>query len=170
MNVYAITNRNIRQLTKRETRKALERFADVFKTGIPDINHGVLEVVNLNNITLYMAGKKPVAASNNDALFPILTVEELLKRLPSLTVDMGAVPHICDGSDVMAPGVTAIEGEFDRGSIAVVRDKNNGKAIAIARTLMKSTDMKQVKRGKVAENLHYIGDRIWKITKAFKRT
>lgn len=96
-----------------------------------------------------------------DVLFPTLT-NPVVERLPSVVVDMGAIPYVCDGADVMAPGIVEVKGEFDEGALVAVRDIRHGKALAIGLSLTTSEGMRGTKKGKAVKNLHYVGDRLWK--------
>ena len=54
---------------------------------------------------------------------------------------MGAIPYICKGADVMAPGIKEIPLNFNEGDIVVVRDIKHRKALAIGKALKSySTD------------------------------
>jgi len=81
--------------------------------------------------------------------------------LPAVIVDMGAIPYVCKGADVMAPGITDIKTPFEEGTTVVVRDVKHGKALAIGKALRGSAAILAEKKGKVIQNLHYVGDRIW---------
>jgi PUA domain protein len=81
--------------------------------------------------------------------------------LPAVIVDMGAIPFVCKGADVMAPGITDIKTPFDEGATVVVRDVKHGKSLAIGKALRSSSAILAEKKGKVIQNLHYVGDRIW---------
>lgn len=81
--------------------------------------------------------------------------------LPAVIVDMGAIPFVCKGADVMAPGITEIKTPFEEGTTVVVRDVKHGKALAIGKALRGSAAIMAEKKGKVIHNLHYVGDRIW---------
>jgi PUA domain protein len=85
--------------------------------------------------------------------------------LPAVIVDMGAIPFVCKGADVMAPGITEIKTPFEEGALVVIRDMKHGKALAIGKALRSSTSIITEKKGKVINNLHYVGDKIWE-TKA----
>ena len=85
----------------------------------------------------------------------------LVLKLPNIIVDMGAIRYICGGADVMAPGIKDIIGEFKEGSLVVIRDINHKKALAIGKALKSSKEIKGSNKGKVIQNLHYIGDKIW---------
>jgi PUA domain protein len=74
---------------------------------------------------------------------------------------MGAVPFVCNGADVLAPGVVRIEGAFAVGDFALVVDERHGKPLAVVSALVDSQAASGMKRGKVAGNLHYVGDALW---------
>ncbi|OGD57517.1 hypothetical protein A3K78_03805 [Candidatus Bathyarchaeota archaeon RBG_13_52_12] len=81
--------------------------------------------------------------------------------LPVVIVDMGAIPFVCKGADVMAPGITEIKTPFEEGALVVIRDVKHGKALAIGKALKSSTSILTEKKGKVINNLHYVGDKLW---------
>ena len=99
-------------------------------------------------------------ARAGDVLFPTMKCP-CVDGLPSAVVDMGAVPYVCNGADVMAPGVVDVRGDFQEGSLVVVRDAKHGKALAIGEALVSSGEIKSSDRGKVVRNIHYVGDRLW---------
>ena len=83
------------------------------------------------------------------------------EKLPAVIVDMGAIPFVCKGADVMAPGITEIKTPFMEGQTVVVRDVRYNKALAIGKALKSSVEIMAEKKGKVIKNLHYVGDKIW---------
>ena len=83
------------------------------------------------------------------------------EKLPAVIVDMGAIPFVCKGADVMAPGITEIKMPFNEGQTVVVRDIRYSKALAIGKALKSSVEIMAEKKGKVIKNLHYVGDKIW---------
>jgi PUA domain protein len=87
--------------------------------------------------------------------------------MPKIVVDEGAVPHICNGSDLMAPGIVRISGAFSKGALVAIVEQKFNKKIAIMRVLLDSSAMEATRRGKVAENIHYVGDRLWRVYKNF---
>lgn len=103
-------------------------------------------------------------ARRDNTLFPTL-VDPGIEELPSVVVDMGAVPFVCNGADVMAPGVVEVMGEFDAGELVIIRDVRHRKALAVCLTLLSSGEMRSVKKGKVLRNLHCVGDRLWNVLK-----
>lgn len=86
-------------------------------------------------------------------------------RLPKVVVDMGAIRFVCNGADVMAPGIAEMD-EFDEGSVVVIRDVNHGKALAVGLATKSSAEIETSKKGKVIKNLHYVGDKLWEAASA----
>ncbi len=86
--------------------------------------------------------------------------------LPTVTVDMGAVPHVVGGADVMAPGVRSVRGDFQAGQFLVVVDEKHGKRLAVGKALLDSDNMRATKKGRVVENVHWVGDAVWDIVKS----
>lgn len=127
---------------------------------LPEVD-GLEEAEMEDGTIVYLSGDSIILARRRGELFPTLR-SPILGSLPSVIVDMGAVPHICNGADVMAPGVVEVEGDFKTGDLVVVRDERHGKALAIGKALVDSGDLRSLKRGKVVENLHHVGDRLWR--------
>jgi PUA domain protein len=164
--VYSLKAKERSRLRNHETKEVLRQLSETLNIDTSNLVAEKLEVAKFRpNIKIFMVRDVPAFVSFEDKLFPTMTFEPLLKKLPSLIVDMGAVPHVCNGSNVMAPGIVRVEGAFEKGAIAVVRDEKHLKPIAVVKTLSGSLEMETIKRGKVAENLHYVGDEVWRIMK-----
>jgi PUA domain protein len=81
--------------------------------------------------------------------------------MPKIVVDMGAVPYVCKGADVMAPGIVRVEGEFGVGDLVLVVDVNHGKMLVIGEALYDAENARKVEKGAVVKSLHFVGDKIW---------
>ena len=110
--------------------------------------------------TVYIFSKEVILARKNDVLFPTL-INSVIEDLPSALVDMGAIPYVCNGANVMAPGIMDIVGEFEKNGLLVIRDVKHRKALGIGAALYSSEEMKGLKKGKAILNLHHVGDKIW---------
>ena len=55
--------------------------------------------------------------------------------------------------------------DFDKDAVVVIRDERHGKALAIGIALQGSEELKQTKKGKSIENLHFVGDELWEAYK-----
>jgi len=157
-------------LRGREATRLLREFAQKYGVDAEGIfgSRPHVEVVETPAVHLYIVNGKPVLMRRGDLLLPTLAFERFLSGLPRVTVDMGAVPHICNGADVMAPGVVQVSGEFDVGDLVAVVDERYGKFLAIGHALTPSRAFKATRRGKVVKNLHYVGDGVWELVKRFR--
>lgn len=125
---------------------------------------GVIEILELEGgREVILVGGKMVFLRTQGELLPTLNA---LDRIPlkQVVVDMGAVSHIANGADVMAPGVVSAEEGIVPGSYVAVVDERHGKSLAVGLALVPTAAMKGSK-GKVVKNLHYVGDGIWCLQK-----
>lgn len=96
---------------------------------------------------------------------PFLTVRGLLrhKAIKSfVTVDMGAVPYVTNGADVMAPGIVEVDPDVKEGDMVWIRDATHKRPLAIGKALVSAQVMMARSPGKAIKNLHFVGDKIWK--------
>jgi len=124
-----------------------------------------VEVVESDVGMIYLVGGKPLFHKAGDKVLPTLLFSEFTAQAPKIVVDMGAVPYVCKGADVMAPGIVRIEGEFSKGDLVLVVDMKFGKALALGESLYDAEAAKQTKKGPVVKTLHYVSDKIWNYTK-----
>jgi PUA-domain protein len=123
-----------------------------------------VEVVESEVGLIYLIGGKPLLFKG-DSVLPMLTFNEFVNAAPKVVVDMGAVPFVCKGANVMAPGIRKVEGEFAKGDLVIVIDEKHGKALAIGESMLDSTTMRETKKGPVIKTLHYVSDKIWDFAK-----
>ncbi|MCC6013697.1 MAG: DUF1947 domain-containing protein [Candidatus Verstraetearchaeota archaeon] len=125
----------------------------------------IIEVVETKNgKKIYFQEGKPIAILVEENLIPTLkSPKEVLDLLPKVIVDMGAVPHIVNGADVMAPGIKEIKNNAEIGKVVVVVDEKHEKPIAIGIMIMNVKEIFEKRKGKAVKNLHYVGDDLWKL-------
>jgi len=156
----SLTHRHF--LRDKEARAILEEIQRTLPSIDSRLEETKIEVASLTPETqLILIEGKPAFLKTAKDLLPTLTNTNILDRMPTITVDAGAIPHICNGSDLMAPGITRISGDFPKEAIVTVAEQTYGKKIALVRTLIDSQTMTTTRRGKVATNLHYVGDKTW---------
>jgi len=124
-----------------------------------------VEVNEAEAAEIFTVNGKPSLARSGGTLFPTLAFDEVFPLLPKIVVDMGAVPYVCKGADVMAPGVVRIEGDFKENDFLLVVDERHGKPLMIGVALFNSQAMKNLKQGKIVKNIHHVGDRLWNALK-----
>ncbi|MCW4025784.1 MAG: DUF1947 domain-containing protein [Candidatus Bathyarchaeota archaeon] len=120
-----------------------------------------VEIVEADVGTIYLIAGKPALIKTGDKFMPTLMFTEFTSHAPKIVVDMGAVPYVCKGADVMAPGIVRIEGEFGVGDFVLVLDVKFGKALALGASLLDSATARQTKKGPVVKTQHYVGDKVW---------
>ena len=148
--------RKRKSLKRKAAKKLFEELSSVFGEIIAErVESAVLE-----DVTVYLLDYVVEFVRDGDAIYPFLGGSHV-DGLPKVVVDMGAIPYVCNGADVMAPGIADMD-SFEVGDLVVVRDVTHGKALAIGKALKSSSDIEASRKGKVIENLHYVGDSLWK--------
>ena len=120
-----------------------------------------VEVVVSDVGEIYLIESKPLLFKSNDRILPTLLFNDFIAKASKAIVDMGAVPYVCKGATVMAPGIVRIEGEFGIGDLVIVTDMKHGKALALGESLIDSVTARQTKKGPVVKTMHYVSDKIW---------
>jgi len=95
---------------------------------------------------------------------PVLSVRGLLKWPATkrwVTVDMGAVPYVYNGADVMAPGIVEADPAIAVGDLVWVRDEKNRRPLAVGAALMTGAEMAAAEKGKSVKAVHHVGDEYW---------
>jgi PUA-domain protein len=115
-----------------------------------------------DGVKIYLLNDEILLFESDGSLYPTLRCK-CMDSLPAVIVDMGAIPFVCKGADVMAPGITEIKKPFEEGALVVIRDVKYGKALAVGKALKPSAAIMVEKKGKVIHNLHYVGDKICEI-------
>jgi PUA domain protein len=155
-----------RTLKSSEAKQLLQEFKQRFPRFVANLqSKQTVEEIAIENGKLFLIDNRPFAISTDSGLFPSLLNEDVLKTLPSIVVDMGAIPHVCNGADVMRPGIREIQGEFGKGAVLLVKDIKFGKPIGICIAETSSESMQALAKGKAAQNVHYVGDRFWQALK-----
>lgn len=144
-------------------RKDVRRLRDEAGALLQDETNSIVQAETEDGLTVFIIDGDIKLARRDDTLFPTL-LNESVDELPSVLVDMGAIPYVCNGADVMSPGITDIDGEFGEGDLVIVRDERHRKALAVGLALVKSGDMREMPKGKAVKSIHYVGDKLWKAT------
>jgi PUA-domain protein len=124
-----------------------------------------VELDEVETAEVFIFNGRPLIARSDGTLFPTLAFEELFPVYPRIVVDMGAVPYVCKGADVMAPGVVAVKGEFEANNMLFVVDERHSKPLVVGAALFSSEATKATSHGKIVRNLHYVGDKLWSYLK-----
>ncbi len=124
-----------------------------------------MEVAETDFGEICLINGKPLLFKIGEDVFPTLFFKEIFALRPKVVIDMGAIPYVCNGADIMAPGIVHFEGEFGKGDIVYVVDEKHYKPIAMGEILYDTESAKSVKQGVVVKNIHFVGDKIWNFAK-----
>ncbi len=147
----------MKQLNKSEIKELNAKLKDMYNV---DDFFSKKEKITIDGKLLFREGETAFF-DHQGKWIPALKL--LLKQmlLKKITVDMGAVRFMASGADVMRPGVVGIDEGILKGDIVVVVDENHGKPLCVAEAMFDSEEMNSKEGGKIAKNIHYIGDEIW---------
>ncbi|MEM1508662.1 MAG: PUA domain-containing protein [Thermofilaceae archaeon] len=154
------------QLSKSERKRLVELLRSQFSAGAELLQAATtVEIARLRDIGLELViiDKVPAIVLSEKITYPTLMAAiKLSLKLPMVVVDMGAVPHILNGADVMAPGIVDHDA-FGKNDLVYIADVNQQRVFAVGQALVSSEELENMKKGRVIRNLHYAGDKIWKI-------
>ncbi|HMK16286.1 MAG TPA: RNA-binding protein [Methanomicrobiales archaeon] len=111
---------------------------------------------------LYLVDRKPLLMRRDGWVFP--TVRGAIERpfdRRTIAVDMGAVPFLAKGADVMRPGVVSVTDDVKKGSPAIVVDERHRKPLAVVVALLDGPAIRAEAKGKMAKTIHHVGDLLW---------
>ncbi len=154
-------------LKNKEAKQVLAEASANLKLDLETLFGGkaAVEVVESEVGQIYLIEGKPILFKADDKILPTLHFTEYIVGAPKIVVDMGAVPYVCKGATVMAPGIVHIEGDFGKGDLVLVVDVKFGKSLALGESLIDAETAKQTKKGPVVKTLHFVSDKIWDYTK-----
>lgn len=102
-----------------------------------------------------------------DLIIPHLTQHDILNHFASVQVDMNAVKFVCNGANIMRPGITDFT-TFKESEIVLVKDQTHKKELAVCISLVDDVTGRKMERGVVLNNIHHIGDIYWETKKSIR--
>jgi len=151
------------RLRKKDVEKLSKILNDTFGKEIFTGNE-IMDQADAEGNTVLSINNEVLGLIINDK--PFLTLKGLLKYKPEkkyVTVDKGAVKFVCNGADIMVPGVVDADSSVKKNDLVWIRDEKHKKALAVGVALMDAEEMVKGKKGKAVLSIHYIGDKIWKM-------
>ena len=152
-------------ISKSDTANVLKEISTQWEMELPKIKN--LKIYELEENAEILVGEGLTALKIGQTYLPFLSDAETLKKFPSVTVDMGAVKFMCNGANVMRPGIRNFT-EFEKDQLVCIVEESQKKFLAVGRSLVSSKEMEPMSKGIVIENLHYISDKYWEIKKSLK--
>jgi|TARA_B110000196_G_C21031099_1_gene607626 malignant T-cell-amplified sequence len=136
--------------------------SEKWKIDIPKIKN--LKVYEIDNETQLITGDEIKILKIKDDYLPFLSENSTLKKFPYVQVDMGAVKFMCNGANLMRPGIKKFS-EFSKDDIVCIVEESQNKFLAVGKSEVDSSELENMERGEVLKNLHYISDKSWEISK-----
>ena len=149
-------------ISKSETNELLKDIAAQWKVELPKIKN--LRVHYIADNAQIITAKDIMILKTGDNHLPFLSQKELLEKFPNVMVDMGAVKFMCNGANVMRPGIRSYS-EFEKDQIVCVIEESQHKFLAVGKAMVSSSELETMQKGEVVKNLHYISDKYWEIGK-----
>jgi len=149
-------------ISKSETASIMKQISEEWKIELPKIKNLRLHHISDNEVII--TGDGITAIKIDDKIIPHLSEIELLKKIPYIVVDMGAIKFVCKGANIMRPGITKLT-DFNDGEIVCVVEESNNKFLSVGIAMMASDEASSTKTGMVIENLHYVSDKFWETRK-----
>ena len=156
---YALKSKQARQILTEVSERLKVNVEALFGSKVN------VEVAETNVGSIYLVNGKPWFFKCGERVLPTLLFHDFVLQAPKIIVDMGAVPYVCNGADIMAPGIVRVEGEFGKGDLVLVVDEKHGKPLALGESLYDSETVRSTKQGAVVKNVHFVSDKIWSFAK-----
>ena len=153
-------------LSKTDSNEMLEAMASQWKIELPKIK--TLVKHEIDEETSIITGDGFTAIKSGDTYLPFLSETGLLERFPKVMVDAGAIKFVCNGANVMRPGIKNFT-TFQKDEIVCVAEETHNKFLAIGKALLSSDEMSNITKGEAVKNLHYISDKYWEAAKTMKK-
>ncbi len=153
-------------LSKTDSSEILDAITSQWKIELPKIKTLVKHEIDEN--TSIITGDGFAAIKIEDTYLPFLSETDLLAKFPKVTVDAGAIKFVCNGANVMRPGIRSFT-NFQKDEIVCVVEETHNKFLAIGKALVSSDEMSTMTKGEAVKNLHYVSDKYWEAAKTMKK-
>ncbi len=149
-------------ISKSQTAEVLRTVSEQWGVEFPRVKN--LTVHHIADGAQMITGVGVKILKTRSGYLPFLSETGILEKFPRVTVDMGAVRFMCNGANLMRPGITSLA-EFEKGAIVCIVEESRHKFLAVGRAVVSSSEAESMEKGEVLENLHYISDKFWEIGK-----
>lgn len=152
-------------ISKRDTTTLLKTVTSQWNIELPKIKN--LKVHQITDDAQLITGTQLKILKIDQEYVPFLSEISLLKKFPHVVVDMGAVKFMCNGANVMRPGIKDYS-EFEENCLVCVVEESQHKFLAIGKALVSSNKLDTIEKGEILKNLHYISDKFWDAAKSIR--
>jgi PUA domain protein len=153
-------------ISKSDIAEVIEKITTQWHIELPKSK--TLVVHEIDDRTSLITGDKISAIRIGEIYLPFLSEIELLEKFPKAVVDSGAIKFVCNGANIMRPGIIKFS-EFKKDDIICIVEEAHNKFLAIGKALISSHEMQTITKGEVVKNLHYISDKYWEAAKLIRK-
>lgn len=144
-------------VSKKEVKSLRESLQKV-GIDLPDVS---VEVDERKGEKCFYVDAKPYVLISGDIIPTLFLLNDLKPEKMYVTVDDGAVPHIINGANVFAQGITDLDMDIMEGSMVFIRNTRK-QYIAVGKSTKPAVEIMENKKGEAITLLHYPGDKIMK--------
>ena len=90
-------------------------------------------------------------------------VKSLDCAFKKIIIDVGAVPFLLKGADMMRPGITHIDEGIEKGECVIICDEVKQLIIGVGFSLYSFEELQEMKVGRVIEVVHYFKDAYYEV-------
>lgn len=126
-----------------------------------EFQDSAVEVDERKGEKCYFVGGKPYVYVSSRVIPTLFLLNELKPDGMYVTVDDGAVPHIINGANVFAQGITEMDPAIDKDSVVYIRNKKN-QYIGVGISERSGKEIMEDRKGEAITLIHYPGDKIMK--------
>jgi len=121
-----------------------------------------VEILEAEPNSFILVDGEPYIILMDDKAIPTLKamIETEIKG-KTVTVDMGAIPFVTNGADIMSPGIVNADDNIQKDDIVIIIDETHQKPLAIGISLTNGEEMVNNDSGKAILTKHFVGDEIW---------
>ena len=149
-------------ISKSETNQILKLVSKQWKRELPKIKN--LKVHFIDSNSQLIVGVDLTILKFNDDYLPFLNQNQTLEKFPYVMVDMGAVKFMCNGANVMRPGIKKYS-KFLKDDIVCVIEESKHKFLSVGKAMSDSSELETMSKGEIIKNIHYVSDKYWEIFK-----
>lgn len=149
-------------ISKSETTALLKKISEEWSMEFPKIKNVRVHQI-LNDAQIITGEGLKILKIENDYL-PFLSETTILEKFPNVEVDMGAVKFMCKGANLMRPGIKKFT-EFEKDKLVCIVEETHHKFLAVGKSVVSSSELENMEKGEVIQNLHYISDKFWETGK-----
>lgn len=153
-------------LSKSDSNEVISKISSQWNIELPKLKTLILH--EIDDTTSLITSENFTVIRIDGMYIPFLSEASLLERFPTVVVDAGAIKFVCNGANVMRPGIKRYS-EFKKDNLVCIVEETHNKFLAVGKAMVSSDEMKNITKGEVVKNLHYISDKYWESAKMIKK-